>query len=151
MSAFAGAAPPKPFDPARAERTFETLAAEGAAPEGMMRAVLAGAFGNSPFLARLALRERAVLVPLFAEGPRMVVAQANDLALSAADAETVADAMARQRNAKRQAALAIALADIAGIWTLDEVTRALTEFADACVKGALRFVLRCAAARAEMT
>ena len=49
--------------------------------------------------------------------------------------------MAVLRSAKRRAALAIALADIAGVWTLDEVTRALTDFADACVKGALRFAL----------
>jgi len=115
-----------------------------------MRAVLDGAFGNSPFLARLAMRERAILEPLFAEGPVVIVAEANDLALSAADAETEAEAMVRLRLAKRRAALAIALADIAGIWTLDDVTYALTEFADACVKGALRFVLRGAAERAEM-
>ncbi len=59
--------------------------------------------------------------------------------------------MARLRAAKRRAALAIALADIAGIWTLDDVTWALTAFADACVKGALRFVLHSAAARTGMT
>ena len=54
------------------------------------------------------------------------------------------------RVAKRQAALAIALADIAGLWDLDKVTRELTFFADACVKGAFRFMLREAAVRAEM-
>lgn len=150
MYDFAGANPPKPFDPARAQRSFESLAAEGVVPTGVMRAVLDGAFGNSPFLARLAMRERAMLAPLFAEGPKVIVAEAKDLALSAAEAETEADAMVRLRVAKRRAALAIALADIAGIWALDDVTIALTEFADACVKGALRFVLRAAAARAEM-
>src|SRR6185312_12218697 len=151
MSPFAGAKPPKPFDPARAQRTFESLAAEGVVPEGTMRAVLDGAFGNSPFLARLAMRERAILAPLFAEGPSVIVAEAKALALSAADAQSEAEAMTRLRVAKRRAALAIALADIARIWTLDDVTTALTEFADACVKGALRFVLRGAAERAEMT
>ncbi len=58
--------------------------------------------------------------------------------------------MARLRIAKRRAALAIALADIAGLWPLERVTSALTEFADASVKGALRFVLREAAAKAEL-
>ena len=48
--------------------------------------------------------------------------------------------MAALRRAKRQAALAIALADLAG-WSLDQVTAALTAFADACVQGALRFLL----------
>jgi len=58
--------------------------------------------------------------------------------------------MASLRLAKRRAALAIAMADIAGHWDLERVTRALTEFADACVKGALRFMLREAAGKAEM-
>ncbi len=36
----------------------------------------------------------------------------------------------------------VALADIGGGWSVDRVTRTLSEFADACVKGALRFLLR---------
>ena len=151
MSPFAGAKPPQPFDPARAKRTFEALAADAVTPGGVMRAVLESAFGNSPFLARLAQREGAILDRLFKDGPKVIVTEAIDLALSAAEAETEAEAMTRLRIAKRRAALAIALADIAGIWALDDVTFALTEFADACVKGALRFVLRGAAERAEMT
>src|SRR6202012_6045359 len=39
---------------------------------------------------------------------------------------------------------------IAGCWTLDQVTGALTRFADAAVKGALRFLLRRAAALHNM-
>ncbi|HEX2760624.1 MAG TPA: hypothetical protein VHM27_08925, partial [Rhizomicrobium sp.] len=54
--------------------------------------------------------------------------------------------MAELRSAKRAAALAIALADIGGLWPLEEVTGALTRFAYACVQGALRFLLRQAAA-----
>jgi glutamate-ammonia-ligase adenylyltransferase len=150
MPFFESAQPPKPFDPARARRTLETLAADGYAPSGTDLTVLSAAFGNSPFLARLALRERAVLPRLFVDGPATIVAEAETLALSAAEAETEAEAMARLRLAKRRAALAIALSDIAGIWPLEDVTRVLTEFADACVKGALRFVLRDAAARAGM-
>ena len=49
--------------------------------------------------------------------------------------------MRQLRIAKRQAALAIALADIAGVYPLERVTERLTRFADACVKGALRFLL----------
>ncbi|MBV9904692.1 MAG: bifunctional [glutamine synthetase] adenylyltransferase/[glutamine synthetase]-adenylyl-L-tyrosine phosphorylase, partial [Alphaproteobacteria bacterium] len=139
---------PKPFDRARAQRTFESLAAEGFTPDDATRPTLEAAFGNSPFLARLAVREHAILRTLLAD-PHAAVATANDLALSASTAETQADAMARLRIAKRRAALAIALADIAGLWDLDDVTRALTEFADACVKGALRFALRETAERAE--
>jgi [glutamine synthetase] adenylyltransferase / [glutamine synthetase]-adenylyl-L-tyrosine phosphorylase len=142
--------PPRPFDPARATRTFESLAAEGFVPGEADCALLEGAFGNSPFLARLAIRDHATLRGILSDGPDAAVASACELALSAADGETEAAAMMRLRTAKRRAALAIALADIAGRWPLEKVTRALTEFADACVHGALRFVLREAAVRAEL-
>jgi glutamate-ammonia-ligase adenylyltransferase len=151
MTAFDGASPPQPFDKARAERTFEALAVEGFVPDPVQRRILAGAFGNSPFLARLALREHATVTAILKHGPETVVADAIALALSAANAPTQAEAMANLRIAKRRVALAIALADIAGIWRLEEVTRALTEFADACVKGALRHLLREAAEKASLS
>ena len=151
MTAFDGASPPQPFDSARAERTFEALAAEGFVPQPGQRGILAGAFGNSPFLARLALREQATLTQLLQRGPEAIVADAIALAHSAADAPSQAEVMANLRVAKRRAALAIALADIAGIWQLEEVTCALTEFADACVKGALRYLLREAAEKATLS
>jgi glutamate-ammonia-ligase adenylyltransferase len=130
---------PKPYDPARASRTLEVL--EGVAPSPLLEAV----FGNSPFLARLAQREPAVL----GGDPADIVEEARTLALSASDAPDEAEAMVRLRRAKRRAALAIALADIAGDWDVDRVTRALSAFADACVKGALRFLLRQAAGEGD--
>jgi len=142
--------PPRPHDPARAARVFEALAERGVVPNDDDRPLLEAVFGNSPFLGRLAIREHDLLLRLLNDGSDPVVAGAVALALAAADAETEAEAMAKLRFAKRRAALAIALADIAGHWDLERVTRALTEFADACVKGALRFVLRAAAARAEI-
>ncbi len=139
--AFSPSSLPKPFDRARAGRTFERLAEEGYRPQGAARALLESAFGNSAFLCRLALREHRMLAPLFAEGPRALLHQAMANALAAAGAESEAEIMAALRQAKRRAALTVALADIAGAWTLEEVTEALTEFADACVKAALRFAL----------
>ena len=150
MSAFAAATPPAPFDPARAQRTFDALAEQGFVPEAANRPFLEAVFGNSPFLARLAVRDHVQLRDLLSDGADPAVAAAIERALSAAEAETQAEAMARLRVAKRRAAFAIAAADIGGLWDLERVTRALTEFADACVKGALRFLLRDAAAKAEM-
>jgi glutamate-ammonia-ligase adenylyltransferase len=141
---------PKPFDRGRAERTMAALEAEGLTFEGPPRAILEAAFGNSPYLSRLALRERELLEHLFAEGPQAIVETLQHQALSAANAADQNEAMAILRVAKRRAALAIALADIAGLWRVEEVTRALSNFADAAVKGALRFLLRDAAVRAEM-
>jgi len=143
--------PPLPFDPARAARTREALAEAGfTPPDAAAKALLDGAFGNSPYLARLALRTPEALRDYFAQGPDAVVADAALQALAVAEAADETAAMALLRLAKRRAALAIALADIAGLWPLKRVTGALTRFADAGVKGALRFLLAQAAARAGM-
>jgi glutamate-ammonia-ligase adenylyltransferase len=139
--AFSISALPEPFDRARALRTFERLAELGYAPGGSVRALLDSAFGNSAYLARLALREHALLPRLFAEGPDVLLAEAEAEALSAVTVGNDAQAMQILRQAKRRAALVIALADIAGAYTLDRVTTGLTRFADAAVTAALRFAL----------
>lgn len=64
------------------------------------------------------------------------------------DAEAL---MRTLRHAKAQAALSIAMADIAGEWPLEQVTRALSEFAELAVQLALRALLRKAAQRGEIT
>ncbi len=142
--AFASANPPPPYDRARAARTLDDLARGGFHPP-RARALLESVFGNSPFLARTALRESEFLQVLLEQGPQAsldeIVAAANALSAS----PDVNGAMAGLRRARRQAALAIAFADIGEVWNVDEVTRALSEFADACVGGALRFLLRQAA------
>ncbi len=142
---------PTPFDPSRAQRTIAALEAEGVAISANVRAVLEGAFGNSPYLARLAVRDHAVVGGLLRGGPAAIVDAACVEAMSASTAEDLNLAMAMLRRAKRKAALAIALADIAGFWSLEEVTGALSKFADSSVKGALRFLLREAAERAELS
>lgn len=151
MSAFAfsAAALPKPFDRARVERTFERLAAAGYRPEGQARALLESVFGNSAFLCRLALREHETLLRVFAAGPRAVLDEARGAALAASQ-RSESEIMAALRQAKHRAALAIAMADIAGTWTLEDVTAALTGFADTCVKSALRFALKEAAQNTEL-
>src|SRR3569832_333163 len=103
---------PNPFDPGRVVRTFETLESEGALFDGPEREVLEAAFGNSPYLSRLAVRERAMLPELFAAGPDAVVERTRGNALSAADIDDVNEAMRQLCVAKRRAALAIALVDI---------------------------------------
>ena len=143
--------PPLPFDAARAKRTLEDLAAGGLAPpHAGARALLEGAFGNSAYLSRLALRERETLADYFSQGPAQIIAAAIQLTLAAGQLGDEARAMADLRIAKRRAALAVALADIAGDWDLQAVTGALSRFADAAVQGALRFLLGQAARRGEM-
>ena len=142
MSAFH--VPPRPFDPARAARVKEVLAEAGFASE---EPLLDAVFGNSPFLGRLAQRETGALGEYFAADPETVLNAAILFAHAAARAETEAQAMKDLRTAKRRAALVIAMADIAGLWDVNRVTRALTRFADACVGSALRWLLKQEAAR----
>src|SRR5204863_3282171 len=68
----------------------------------------------------------------------------------AGDAENAADIMRALRRAKAEAALLIALADIGGVWPVEHVTRALTEFADAALGAAVRYLLRGSAANGKL-
>src|SRR6201996_7086961 len=138
------APPPKAFDPARTARVKEVLAEAGFASE---EPLLDSVFGNSPFLGRLAQRETGALGEYFAAGPHIVLNAAILLAEAAERADSEAQAMKELRTAKRRAALAIAMADIAGTWQVETVTAELTRFADACVQGALRFLLAAEAQR----
>src|ERR1700761_1899030 len=135
--------PPEPFDPERVARVKAALAEQGFASEDPL---LDAVFGNSPFLGRMAQRETGALGEYFAAGPETVVNAAVLLAHAAAHADSEARAMKELRTAKRRAALAIAMADIAGLWEVEKVTAELTRFADACLQGALRFLLAAQAA-----
>lgn len=141
---------PRPADAARADHLLADLAAAGFSFQEPAKALLTAAFGNSPYLGRLALRLPERLPRLFAEGADGLLEDACHAALAAGDvvigdlATDEAAAMTQLRRAKAQAALVTALADIAGVWPLERVTEALTHFADAALKGALRFALACA-------
>ncbi len=141
---------PRPFDPARAERTFEALGDVEHRFSRAARAVLASVFANSPYLARLAVRERAILTTLCEHGPAVLAEAAIGAASNADAAASEAEITSVLRRAKRQAALAIAVADIAGLWNLDEVTAALTRLADASTGSALRYLLGSAASAAGL-
>src|SRR5262249_39408475 len=133
------------FQPAA--RTLEELA--GPAPaivsQPDLRRLLEAASGNSPFLARVMLKEAAFLPELLTRGPVDVLAALNAEVLAVADLDDETSAMRSLRVAKRRAALAIGLADIGGQFDVMTVTQALTRFADSCVTGAVRFLLQRAA------
>ncbi len=143
---------PKPFEIARAERTLTALAAEPDAyrPPPEIVPLLQAVFGNSPYLARLALREREALKRFVDVGPGAAFEEVLCTLQSVETAGSEAVAMSLLRRAKNRAALVVALADIAGLWTVPQVTTALSRLADAAVGCALRFLLREAAIRAGM-
>ena len=112
------------------------------------RRLLASIFGNSPFLSGLAVREWRLLNRLVEEGPDPLFA---DIAAAAEDkvdrGEDTAALMRLLRVAKRRTALLAAVAELAGVWSLEQQTGALSRFAEAALGAAIRHLLRQAAAK----
>lgn len=113
--------------------------------------LLESVFGGSPYLTRLCLREAGFVLTLFAQGPDKVMASILDeVSALAADLDEKSLIKAL-RVAKRRAALLIAMADIAGDWTLEQVTGALTQIAEATLEAALRHAMGILAARGRLS
>jgi glutamate-ammonia-ligase adenylyltransferase len=109
---------------------------------------LESVFSGSPYLTQSLLREPQWLGRLLREGAaalsREIIAETRG---ATAALEDEAKLMRALRIAKRRLALSAALADIAGQWTLYQVTEALSDFADAAADAAAAFVIRRAAER----
>ncbi|OHB27746.1 MAG: glutamine-synthetase adenylyltransferase [Phenylobacterium sp. RIFCSPHIGHO2_01_FULL_69_31] len=102
---------------------------------------LAPVFGASPYLAGLARRDPERLAALLADDPEARLADI--LARTAAVADVLPEAaQAPLRLLKQELHLLTALADLGGVWDLDQVTSALTRFADAAVTAALTSAAR---------
>jgi glutamate-ammonia-ligase adenylyltransferase len=156
---------PQPHDSDAAARGFERWAAmlaetedrplakrlKTATPKAPAQALLAALFGNSPFLTDLALHEPAIIDLLLTAGPDAALAQAlAALKAVVAKARQPDDLAMPLRIAKRRVALSIGVADIAGLWTLEQITGALSDFASFSVDSAMRVLLRDAAERGEI-
>jgi glutamate-ammonia-ligase adenylyltransferase len=139
---------PPAADPVAAARLIEEIAAGGRAwarsAEGA--ALLAAIGGNSPFLADLARRESPTLDEIFADGPRPALTAINAGLGTCPPTLARVEIARRLRVAKRRAALIIALADIAGVFRLEDVTAALSAFAEAALRLATAHLLADAAA-----
>lgn len=116
---------PIPYDVQNAEEPRTRFA--GLAPE--LVELLTGTAGCSPYLAGLMLREAEWLEKALHEAPEAV------LAAELAELEGLgSDALgAALRRAKRRIALLTGLADLGGVWALEEVTMAITRLADSAV------------------
>jgi glutamate-ammonia-ligase adenylyltransferase len=114
------------------------------------RSWLAALFGNSPFLTRLTLRDPDVVAAVMTEGPDVSFTELL-AALNREDGGNAQPAvMAQLRRAKRHAALIAGMADLAGIWALEEVTGALSHFAEAALRLALRHLLKTLARQGQL-
>jgi glutamate-ammonia-ligase adenylyltransferase len=95
-----------------------------------LRALVAGTAGCSPYLAGLLTRERDWIVAA-AEDPDKALAAI----LSEDDGGDLGPAL---RRAKGRVAALVALCDLGGVWPLERVTGALTDFADHAVQRAIQ-------------
>ena len=112
--------------------------------------LLASLFGNSPFLTQCCLGEPAFLMRLAHRGHAATFAElvaGLNADLAGRDRPAL---MAALRVARRRAALLIAIADIAGLWSVEEVTRGLSAFAEAALDTTVRHLLASAAAEGEI-
>ena len=101
-------------------------------------ALLEGALLRAPYLAQLMRRFEDVHPLVQDVGPdaafKSALEHIEDAYSAAGDREAVMQAL---RIAKGRGHLAVALADLSGQWTTAQVTRAITELADACCDAAL--------------
>ena len=136
---------PRGTDAAAADRLRSEFAGLGRAEAATVRrqpGLFDAIGGHSPYLSDLMLREAAILRQILKSGPDHVVRLALARIAPAPPGLTRTELAARLRQAKRQVALAIAVADIAGLWTLSQVTHALSDLAEAALQASVRHLLR---------
>lgn len=140
---------PAPHDSAAGDRLLERFADQGKAEARLAKragvaALLRCLGGNSPYLGDLAVRESVALQRLVADGPDAVVdAAMRNLHALEPEADR-ARTTATLRQAKRVIALAAAVADIGGLWRLEQVTSALSTLAETALACSVAHLLRAA-------
>jgi glutamate-ammonia-ligase adenylyltransferase len=118
----------------------------------LTRTILLGLAEFSPYLFDLVRDDPERLIRLLRCDPGLHLAaliEATSQDVLAANSE--ADVMRLLRRTKSEAALLIALCDIGGVWSVMQVTAALTEIAVNSVQAALRYLLHQEAARGRLS
>lgn len=115
------------------------------------QALLACLFGTSPFLTRLLLRHPDHYLQIAKDGPDKVMQQIATLLRNTLLPEVDEEKLAKTlRDLRAQAALTIAIADISQHWTLQQVTQALSDFAQQTLQCAIDGLLLIADAAGEI-
>ena len=113
--------------------------------------LLGGIAETAPYLWDLVCADAGRLLRLLRHDPDEQMAELLAKARrGGASARTAAARMRTLRQAKSEAALLIALADIGGVWPVERVTRALTDLADAALDTSVRYLLRDAVGRGKL-
>ncbi|MDA1088733.1 MAG: bifunctional [glutamine synthetase] adenylyltransferase/[glutamine synthetase]-adenylyl-L-tyrosine phosphorylase [Proteobacteria bacterium] len=131
-----------------AETAGLTDFAEQSATDPLARKTLTAIFGNSPFLTDSILRDPGFTHKLLTMDPaktfEAIIEGLNQHHPARLDDEALSRLL---RVAKREMALTVALADIAGLWPLEKITGALSDFAETALSLTAAHVLREAAAQ----
>jgi len=144
---------PSAHDRAKADEitaTLQEIAAENtlALPDAALIAAIAG---NSPFLAGILARRPADCLKLMTGDPsKHFEAILKDMVAPRPDGEKMPDLMAVLRDWKSLISFLTAYADISGLWQLDDVTAALSRFADAALTLSLAPLLHDRMRRGEL-
>ncbi|MFK7937794.1 MAG: bifunctional [glutamine synthetase] adenylyltransferase/[glutamine synthetase]-adenylyl-L-tyrosine phosphorylase [Roseovarius sp.] len=120
---------PRAYDPDQGAEGAQSVPGQ----TGDIAALITGAAGCSPYLKQLMTHEGAWLATAFDDVDAALAQEFMRLSAVPAD-----DLPTELRRGKRRIALMTALADLAGVWALHEVTRWLTQFADLACQLALR-------------
>jgi [glutamine synthetase] adenylyltransferase / [glutamine synthetase]-adenylyl-L-tyrosine phosphorylase len=114
--------------------------------------LLRDVFAGSPYLTGLIMADPARLMRCLCEVPDAhMAALLARIEHETAEASELVEAMAVLRQIKTEAALLIALADIAGVWPVLRVTQVLSLIADAAIVAGVRFLLMQAARKRQFT
>lgn len=118
------------------------MRALAAATDTPPHCLLDALFCHSPYLTLSALHEAAFVRQMLELGPEAALRQEREsLSADVANCPDMAALMQRLRLGKRRVALLVAAADIAGAWSLEQVTETLSDFAEFAVRAGLRFLL----------
>jgi glutamate-ammonia-ligase adenylyltransferase len=113
--------------------------------------IIRSIFCNSPFLTRCSLSDLPFLKLILEQGPDTGLGIVIDEIKDELNHEVDGDLLKRGlRVARKRVALLVALADITGTWSLERVTEALSDFADAATSAALSHLLRAAMNQGEI-
>lgn len=135
---------PLPADPARGAEAWAMLSVDPA-----LRDLVVGAAGSAPYLAGLIRGQAEWISGALALDPADALMDALAPARAAATAPP-ADRPRLLRLAKKRTALLAALADLGGVWSLEQTTAALSDLSDIATDSALRAVIGDANARGRL-
>ena len=132
--------PPQPALDTDAVARFLSELPPGAIPAESV-ALAENIAGASPYLRQLVLRDPAYAGRVFSETADELLAEQLAGLRTIDQGLSQPEVMARLRQAKKRVALLIAVADLSGAWNVEQVTAALTDFADGALGAAISWLL----------